>query len=42
MRIRGKFVVGKTAIGIVNARYAPRAATVQIRKITDLEYRENQ
>src|SRR5438105_8694331 len=39
---RGKFVVGKTEIGMVNARYAPTAASVRIRKMTGLECRVNQ
>jgi hypothetical protein len=40
--IRGKFVVGNTPTGIVNARYAPKAARVMIRKIRGLECRTNQ
>src|SRR5579885_1251068 len=36
IRILGKFVVGKTAIGIWNARYAPKAAMVMIRNISGL------
>src|SRR5205823_10368346 len=39
---RGKLVVGKTATGILNARYPPSAATVRIRKISGLECRANQ
>src|SRR5436190_3033728 len=39
---RGKFVVGKTATGILNARYAPRAAMVRMRKTSGFEYRANQ
>jgi hypothetical protein len=39
---RGKFVVGKTATGILNARYPPSAAMVRIRKMSGLEWRANQ
>ena len=35
-RIRGKFVVGKTATGILNARYPPSAAMVRMRKTSGL------
>src|SRR6185312_14023128 len=42
IRMRGKFVVGKTAIGMVNARYTPIAASVTIRKMSGCEKRENQ
>ena len=35
-------VVGKTEIGMVNARYAPAAARTIIRKISDFEYRATQ
>src|SRR5882724_9380676 len=34
---RGKFEVGKTATGILNARYAPRAAMVRIKKTSGFE-----
>src|SRR5712691_1861076 len=39
---RGKLVVGKTATGMLNARYPPSAANVRIRKISGLECRANQ
>src|SRR5438093_12978975 len=42
MTIRGTFVAGKTAIGMVKARYAPTNARVTIRKITDFEWRAPQ
>src|SRR5216110_3753092 len=42
MRMRGKLVVGKTEIGIVNARYPPRAAMVRIRNTNGFEWRANQ
>src|SRR5205814_7039528 len=37
IRILGKLVVGKTATGIVNARYTPSVATVTMRNISDFE-----
>jgi hypothetical protein len=42
IRIRGKFVEGKTETGIVKARYPPSSASVRIRKITERECRVNQ
>src|SRR3954469_3170134 len=42
IRMRGKFVVGKTATGMVNARYMPSAARVMIRNMSGLEWRANQ
>ena len=42
IRIRGKFVAGKTATGIVKAIKVPTSASVTIRKITDREWRANQ
>src|SRR6478672_13471382 len=40
--MRGKFVVGKTATGILKARYPPSAATVRIRKTSGFAWRANQ
>src|SRR5579884_2850758 len=37
--MRGKSVEGKTAIGIVNARYAPAATSVRITNTIDLPWR---
>src|SRR5437588_4919914 len=42
IRMRGKFVSGKTEMGTVNARYTPRIASVMIRKMTEREWAENQ
>src|SRR5437588_7350274 len=42
IKMRGKLVSGKTEIGIVNARYTPRMASVTMRKMTLCEWRENQ
>src|SRR5207248_2363274 len=40
--MRGKSVVGKTAIGMVNAKYAPTQASTMIRNRIDCELRANQ
>jgi hypothetical protein len=42
IRMRGKFVDGKTDTGMVKARYPPSRASVRIKKITDRECRVNQ
>src|SRR5215831_13659023 len=42
IRILGKFVVGNTDTGMVNARYIPTSASVMMTKMTGLECRANQ
>src|ERR1700730_60479 len=42
IRIRGKFVAGKTATGTVKARNPPTHASVTVRKMTDRECCANQ
>src|SRR4029077_12132354 len=39
---RGKFVLGNTDTGMVNARYPPSSARVRIRKIIGREWRATQ
>ena len=42
MMMRGKLVVGNTATGRVTAATIPIAASVEIRKMIDVEWRANQ